>query len=71
MYIFTPQVAHVINSYELSKLTPQYLDGTRQWIFDEIDDWAMTGASRLMLLLAPPGMGKTIISAVASMKLKV
>ena len=66
-----PQVVNVINSYELSKMVSQFLDGTRQWMFDEIDAWAMSGASRLMLLLAPPGMGKTIISAVASTKLKV
>ena len=65
------QVMGIVRSYALSKLTTQYHDGTRQWMFDKVDEWVRSKASRLMLMLAGPGMGKSVFSAVMSQKLKV
>ena len=61
----------MVNSYALPKLTGQYHDGTRQWMYDKVDSWLKAKASRLLLVLAGPGMGKSVFSAVMSKKLQV
>lgn len=65
------QVDAVVNSYALSKLTTQYHDGTRLWMYETVDTWLKAGESRLMLILAGPGMGKSVFSAVMVQKLHV
>ena len=79
------QMAVVINSYALPKLTTLYHNGSRQWMYDKVCAWldaatlkakdcgdGMAAAqSRLFLVLADAGMGKSVFSAVMSTKLQV
>lgn len=66
------QVKDIIQSYKISSLVAQYVEGTRQWLNDDINKWldvatASTSddkSSRMFLLLAGPGMGKSVFSAV-------
>lgn len=59
-----------------------YVAGTRQWMFDEVNAWltaTLTATTlnsaraipRMFLLLAGPGMGKSVFSAVMQNKLTV
>jgi hypothetical protein len=93
-------------SYDIKTKLSEYVLGTRDWLFEELDRWIMTNngdsepnlvhildrmsqlwggsiqpqlpqlpkthnSSRLLLLLAGPGMGKSVFSAVVHLKLKV
>ncbi|KAG1654153.1 hypothetical protein FOA52_002590 [Chlamydomonas sp. UWO 241] len=67
----------VIRSYRQHELLEQYVDGTRQWLLDDVREWvgavllpASTGPkSHMFLLLAGPGMGKSVFSAVLAQRL--
>jgi hypothetical protein len=37
------QVEAVVNSYALSKLTTQYHEGTRLWMFEKVNAWLKAG----------------------------
>ncbi len=76
------QVTKVVNSYAVPKLTMQYHEGTREWMFNDVKTWldAATleargqgsgSVSRLFLVLASAGMGKSVFSAVMAQKLEV
>ena len=73
------QVKDIIQSYKISQLVSQYVEGTRQWLYDEINDWLTVAtacegdgkSSRMFLLLAGPGMGKSVFSAVMHTHLMV
>ncbi len=92
------KVKGMIQSYDINTKLSEYLCGTRDWIFKELDQWIMTNngdsepnpvhipelmsqlwvgsvqtqnCSRLFLLLAGPGMGKSVFSAVVPSKLKM
>ncbi|KAG1654637.1 hypothetical protein FOA52_009193 [Chlamydomonas sp. UWO 241] len=67
----------VIRSYRQHELLEQYVDGTRQWLLDDVRKWvgavllpSSTGPkSHMFLLLAGPGMGKSVFSAVLAQRL--
>ncbi|KAG1665978.1 hypothetical protein FOA52_003203 [Chlamydomonas sp. UWO 241] len=67
----------VIRSYRQHELLEQYVDGTRQWLLDDVRKWvravllpSSTGPkSHMFLLLAGPGMGKSVFSAVMAQRL--
>jgi hypothetical protein len=67
-----PQVQDtIIAAYSVSELLGAYVAGTRDWLYADITHWlegatdaAATSASRMFLLLAGPGMGKSVFSAV-------
>ncbi|KAG1659246.1 hypothetical protein FOA52_004691 [Chlamydomonas sp. UWO 241] len=67
----------VIRSYRQHELLEQYVDGTRQWLLDDVREWvravllpSSTGPkSHMFLLLAGPGMGKSVFSAVLAQRL--
>ena len=80
------QVDGVIRSYGVSNLLDEYERGSRLWLFDRLTAWldsviitpgqgagaeGRADPSRLFPLLADPGMGKSIFSAVAATKLAV
>ena len=79
------QMALVIISYAIPKLTTQYHEGSRQWMYDAVYTWLDAATleakecgdgvaavqSRLFLVLADAGMGKSVFSAVMSTKLQV
>ena len=50
----------------------KFQEGTREWIFKSIEDWLDDRASphRVMVISGNPGMGKTVISAVVSQRIK-
>jgi len=80
------QVQPIISSYSVATLLDEYVEGTRQWMFDCVNAWLHTALgsshsgstagpippnSRLLLLLAGPGMGKSVMSAAMETKLMV
>jgi len=103
LQLFCQQVQPIISSYSVATLLDEYVEGTRQWMFDHVNAWLHTalgsthsgspaGASaaasasaseaapagpdippnsRLLLLLAGPGMGKSVMSAAMEAKLMV
>ena len=50
----------------------KFQEGTREWIFESIEDWLDDRASphRVMVISGNPGMGKTVISAVVSQRIQ-
>ena len=50
----------------------KFQEGTRDWIFKSIEDWLDDRSSphRAMVISGNPGMGKTVISAVVSQRMK-
>ncbi|XP_046857782.1 uncharacterized protein LOC124451196 [Xenia sp. Carnegie-2017] len=47
-------------------LNKKYLEGTRQWLFKELDTWfndRSEDASNVMILIAGPGVGKSVFAA--------
>ena len=50
---------------KIKKLCNQFQRGTRQWFFDELLSWFEDEQSRVMILTAGPGVGKSVLSAKA------
>ena len=44
-------------------LCEKFQEGTRQWFFDELSTWFADEESRVMILTAGPGIGKSVLSA--------
>ena len=44
-------------------LCEKFQEGTRQWFFDEVSTWFADEESRVMILTAGPGIGKSVLSA--------
>ena len=51
---FTPRI---------NDLCKKFLHGTRQWFFDELSSWFNDDESRVMILTAGPGIGKSVLFA--------
>ncbi|XP_046858137.1 uncharacterized protein LOC124451523 [Xenia sp. Carnegie-2017] len=50
----------------IKDLNKKYLEGTRQWLFEELDTWfnnRSEDASNVMILIAGPGVGKSVFAA--------
>ncbi|XP_046858540.1 uncharacterized protein LOC124451989 [Xenia sp. Carnegie-2017] len=50
----------------IKDLNKKYLEGTRQWLFEELDTWfndRRENASNVMILIAGPGVGKSVFAA--------
>ncbi len=73
------QVEGIVHAYNISALLADYVKDTRRWLYDEVFAWlhndgaapkpdegdSVCGApSRMFLLMAGPGMGKSVFSAV-------
>ncbi|KAJ3024584.1 UNVERIFIED_CONTAM: hypothetical protein HDU68_007985 [Siphonaria sp. JEL0065] len=53
-----------------SNLMDQYVDGTRAWLFKEVEEWIDSeNAERLLWLNASAGVGKSVMAALISEKL--
>ena len=48
---------------KLDDLCEKFQEGTRQWFFDELSRWFADEESRVMILTAGPGIGKSVLSA--------
>lgn len=64
----------LINSYSLPQMAAEYVEGTRQWLYIDANRWLSEGtldspSSRMFILAAEPGMGKSVFSAVVDTKL--
>ena len=64
--------SHISNLDQLTKfdfkgkiddLCEKFQEGTRQWFFDELSTWFADEESRVMILTAGPGIGKSVLSA--------
>ncbi|XP_046857481.1 uncharacterized protein LOC124450858 [Xenia sp. Carnegie-2017] len=50
----------------IKNLNKKYLEGTRQWLFQKLDTWfndRSEDASNVMVLIAGPGVGKSVFAA--------
>ncbi|XP_046857929.1 uncharacterized protein LOC124451359 [Xenia sp. Carnegie-2017] len=50
----------------IKDLNKKYLEGTRQWLFEKLDTWfndKSEDASNVMILIAGPGVGKSVFAA--------
>ncbi|XP_046857558.1 uncharacterized protein LOC124450951 [Xenia sp. Carnegie-2017] len=50
----------------IKDLNKKYLEGTRQWLFEKLDIWfndRSEDASNVMILIAGPGVGKSVFAA--------
>jgi hypothetical protein len=48
---------------KINDLSKKFQDGTRQWLFDKLSNWFDDEESRVMILTAGPGVGKSVLSA--------
>ena len=48
---------------KIDDLCEKFQEGTRQWFFDELSRWFADEESRVMILTAGPGIGKSVLSA--------
>ena len=48
---------------KIDDLCKKFQEGTRQWFFDELSTWFADEESRVMILTAGPGIGKSVLSA--------
>ena len=48
---------------KIDDLCEKFQEGTRQWFFDELSSWFADEKSRVMILSAGPGIGKSVLSA--------
>ena len=48
---------------KIDDLCKKFQEGTRQWFFDELSTWFADEESRVMILKAGPGIGKSVLSA--------
>ena len=48
---------------KIDDLCEKFQEGTRQWFFDQLSTWFADEESRVMILTAGPGMGKSVLSA--------
>ena len=48
---------------KIDDLCEKFQEGTRQWFFDELSTWFADEESRVMILTAGPGIGKSVLSA--------
>ena len=48
---------------EIKSLCNKFQHGTRKWFFDELSSWFDDQQSRVMILTAGPGIGKSVLSA--------
>ena len=69
------QVEGMQKEFGLDELLPDYLPGSRAWLLKLVDAWRDTPAgpdmaNRMFLLLAGPGMGKSMFSAMLTQERK-
>eukprot|EP00798_Chlamydomonas_sp_ICE-L_P014373 gene14373-20376_t len=79
-------MGHIISSYKVSQMLSDYVPHSREWMYEEMVRWLDAGlleeeggshtdtgewSSQVFLLVAPAGMGKTVLSAVMRNKLVV
>ena len=57
------QLAKVDFKGKIDGLCEKFQVNTRQWFFDELSRWFADEESRVMILTAGPGMGKSVLSA--------
>ena len=48
---------------KIDGLCKKFQEGTRQWFFDKLSTWFADEESRVMILTAGPGIGKSVLSA--------
>ena len=57
------QMAKFDFTAKINDLCKKFLHGTRQWFFDELSSWFNDKESRVMILTAGPGIGKSVLLA--------
>ena len=57
------QLAKFDFSLKINDLSKKFQDGTRQWFFDRLSSWLCDKESRVMILTAGPGIGKSVLLA--------
>ena len=48
---------------KIAALSKKFLVGTRQWFFDKLSTWFCDEESKVMILTAGPGIGKSVLAA--------
>ncbi|XP_028412103.1 uncharacterized protein LOC114534831 [Dendronephthya gigantea] len=48
---------------KIRDLCRKFQDGTRKWLFDKLSNWFESEESRVLILIAGPGVGKSVLSA--------
>ena len=61
----TDQLAKFNFTGKIAGLCNKFQCGTRQWFFDELSSWFDDEQSRVMILTAGPGVGKSVLSSKA------
>ncbi len=57
------QLAKFDFSGKIDDLNKKFQDGTRQWFFEKHSSWFNEESSKVMILTAGPGVGKSVLSA--------
>ena len=57
------QLAKCNFTAKINDLCSKFLPGTRQWFFDQLSSWFNDKESRVMILTAGPGIGKSVLFA--------
>ena len=61
----TDQLAKLNFTGKIERLCGKFKNGTRKWFFDKLSTWFDDEQSRVMILTAGPGVGKSVLSAKA------
>ncbi|XP_028416315.1 uncharacterized protein LOC114540239 [Dendronephthya gigantea] len=48
---------------KIDDLCKKFHEGTRKWLFNKLSSWFVTKETRVMILTAGPGVGKSVLSA--------
>ena len=57
------QLARFEFTGKIDGLCKKFQDGTRRWFFEKLSNWLNDEESRVMILTAGPGVGKSVLSA--------
>ena len=57
------ELAKCVFKGKVEKLSTKLLDGTRKWFFESFEKWFSDENSRIIILTADPGFGKSVLAA--------
>ena len=60
------QLAKFDFTCKVNDLCEKFQNGTRKWFFDRLSSWFVSKETRVMFLIAGPGVGKSVLSGKVS-----
>ena len=61
--LLTQKLCKFTFRYDIKKLIESFHPGTREWLFTKVDNWFTEQESKVFVLTAGPGVGKSVLAA--------